>query len=252
MRRALIAFSIFLVSLSTAAAAADATPPDQLVRQVTERVLALIKANRDEYARDHKKLFTAVDTEVLPYFDFGVMSRSVLALNWRRASDEQRERFVKEFRELLVRTYATALLKYTNEEVRYLPVFAKPEDKQILVRTEVVQGGGGANIPLHYSFYRANDSWKVYDVSIEGGDGVGHVEVREHGDADALGIAEDLAPGRHQRHPEIGGFVHERGIAGALQRVAHFLGDRAESLHQHFEHDGMGLHDVLLASVSTP
>jgi len=168
MRRALIAFSIFLVSLSTAAAAADATPPDQLVRQVTERVLALIKANRDEYARDHKKLFTAVDTEVLPYFDFGVMSRSVLALNWRRASDEQRERFVKEFRELLVRTYATALLKYTNEEVRYLPVFAKPEDKQILVRTEVVQGGGGANIPLHYSFYRANDSWKVYDVSIEG------------------------------------------------------------------------------------
>jgi len=168
MRRALIAFSIFLASLSTAAAAADATPPDQLVRQVTERVLALIKANRDEYARDHKKLFTAVDTEVLPYFDFGVMSRSVLALNWRRASDEQRERFVKEFRELLVRTYATALLKYTNEEVRYLPVFAKPEDKQILVRTEVVQGGGGANIPLHYSFYRANDSWKVYDVSIEG------------------------------------------------------------------------------------
>ena len=168
MRRALIAFSIFLVSLSTAAAVADATPPDQLVRQVTERVLALIKANRDEYARDHKKLFTAVDTEVLPYFDFGVMSRSVLALNWRRASDEQRERFVKEFRELLVRTYATALLKYTNEEVRYLPVFAKPEDKQILVRTEVVQGGGGANIPLHYSFYRANDSWKVYDVSIEG------------------------------------------------------------------------------------
>jgi len=168
MRRALIAFSIFLASLSTAAAVADATPPDQLVRQVTERVLALIKANRDEYARDHKKLFTAVDTEVLPYFDFGVMSRSVLALNWRRASDEQRERFVKEFRELLVRTYATALLKYTNEEVRYLPVFAKPEDKQILVRTEVVQGGGGANIPLHYSFYRANDSWKVYDVSIEG------------------------------------------------------------------------------------
>jgi phospholipid transport system substrate-binding protein len=96
------------------------------------------------------------------------MARSVLALNWRRASDEQRERFVGEFRELLVRTYATALLKYTNEEIRYLPVFAKPQDKQVLIRTEVVQGGGGANIPLHYSFYRSDSSWKVYDVSIEG------------------------------------------------------------------------------------
>jgi phospholipid transport system substrate-binding protein len=166
MRRVVIALSMLVVSL--AAPAADATPPDQLVRQVTDRVLSLIKANRDEYARDHEKLFAAVDKEVLRYFDFKVMSRSVLALNWRRASDDQRERFVKEFRELLVRTYATALLKYNDEKVRYLPVFAKPDDKQVLVRTEIIPSGGGPNIPLHYSFYRSTDGWKVYDVSIEG------------------------------------------------------------------------------------
>jgi len=166
MRRTLIAFSIFVVSLT--AAAADATPPDQLVRQVTDRVLAMIKAHRDEYARDHKKLFAAVDTEVLPYFDFRVMSQQVLALNWRRASDEQRERFVGEFRELLVRTYATALLKYTDQEIRFLPYFAKPEDKQVLVRTEVVQGGGAPNVALNYSFFHGKNGWKIYDVSIEG------------------------------------------------------------------------------------
>lgn len=166
MRRLLIAFSLTAVSLM--ASAADVTPPDKLVQQVTDRVLSMIKANRDEYTRDHEKLFAAVDTEVLPYFDFKVMSRSVLALNWRRASEEQRERFVKEFRELLVRTYATALLKYNDEKLRYLPVFAKPDDKQVLVRTEIVPSGGGANIPLHYSFYRSKDGWKVYDVSIEG------------------------------------------------------------------------------------
>lgn len=166
MRRVLVVFSIVLFALG--AAAADVTPPEQLVRQVTDRVIALIKAHRDEYARDHEKLFAAVDTEVLPYFDFRVMSRSVLALNWRRASDAQRDRFVKEFRELLVRTYATALLKYNDEKIRYLPVFAKPDDKQVLVRTEIIPSGGGQNIPLNYSFYRSADGWKVYDVSIEG------------------------------------------------------------------------------------
>jgi phospholipid transport system substrate-binding protein len=166
MRRTLIVFAIFLMSLG--AAAADVTPPEKLVRQVTDHVIEMIKAHRDEYARDHEKLFAAVDKEVLPYFDFKVMSRSVLAVTWRRASDEQRERFVKEFRELLVRTYATALLKYNDEKVRYLPVFSKPDDKQVLVRTEIIPSGGGPNIPLHYSFYHSKDGWKVYDVSIEG------------------------------------------------------------------------------------
>ena len=166
MRRALVIVLIAFCPFS--ATAADVTPPDQLVHQVADRILALIKANRDAYAADHSKLYAMVDREVLPYFDFRVMSRSVLGRYWRQASDAQRDRFVKEFRELLVRTYATALLKYTNEEIRYLPMFAKPEDKTVLVRTEVVQGGGGSNIPLHYSFYRGNDGWKVYDVSIEG------------------------------------------------------------------------------------
>lgn len=165
MRRVMIAFLMAMVSLT---ATADVTPPDQLVHDVTDRVLAMIKAHRDEYAKDHEKLFAAVDKEVLPYFDFKVMSRSVLALNWRRASDAQRVSFVKEFRELLVRTYATALLKYNDEKVKYLPVFAKPGDKQVLVRTEIIPSGGGANIPLHYSFYRSKEGWKVYDVSIEG------------------------------------------------------------------------------------
>ena len=165
MRRFLIGLSIFLISFS---ATANVTPPDKLVQQVTDRVIELIKKNKDEYARDHEKLFAAVDKEVLPYFDFKVMSRSVLALSWRRANDDQRERFVNEFRELLVRTYATALLKYNDEKVKYLPVFAKPDDKQVLVRTEIIPSGGGPNIPLNYSFYLSKEGWKVYDVSIEG------------------------------------------------------------------------------------
>jgi phospholipid transport system substrate-binding protein len=166
MRRALIVFSVVLFAFG--AAAADVTPPEQLVRQVTDRVIAMIKAHRDEYARDHEKLFAAVDTEVLPYFDFRVMSRSVLGRYWHGANDQQRQRFIKEFRELLVRTYATALLKYNDEKIRYLPVFAKPEDKQVLVRTQIIPSGGGQSIPLNYSFYRSADGWKVYDVSIEG------------------------------------------------------------------------------------
>lgn len=168
MKRALILLVSWWLPLAAALAQDAAASPDELTRKVTDRIIELIKANRQEYARDHQKLFAMVDREVLPHFDFRVMSRSVLGRYWRQASEAQRERFVHEFRDLLVRTYATALLKYNDEEIRYLPFRAQPEDKTVLVRTEVVQGGGGENVPINYSFYRSNEGWKVYDVSVAG------------------------------------------------------------------------------------
>lgn len=162
----LAGFFIVLFCLAGTAAAQESTP-DQLVKTQTERILELIRANRDEYKRDTKKLYAMVDKEVLPYFDFRAMSRSVLGRNWNNATEEQRERFVKEFRDLLVRTYATALLKYNNEEIRYLPFRMSPGDRTAVVRTEVLQSGGGPNIPIHYSFFKSKDGWKVYDVAIE-------------------------------------------------------------------------------------
>jgi phospholipid transport system substrate-binding protein len=167
MKRALIVFCSFWL-VSSAAFAANDTPPDELVKQVSGRIIKLIKENRALYERDHQKLYEMVDKEVLPYFDFRVMSRAVLGRYWREATEEQRERFVKEFRQLLVRTYATALLKYNNEEIRVLPFRANPDDKQVVVRTEVIQSGGGQPVPINYSFYRSNEGWKVYDVSVGG------------------------------------------------------------------------------------
>jgi len=149
------------------AVAAQTTSPDELVEKVTQRIIELIQENRAAYAADHSKLYAMVDKEVLPYFDFRVMSRAVLGRYWRQASEAQRNRFVEEFRELLVRTYATALLKYNDEEIRMLPFRASPEDKQVLVRTEIVQPSG-PNIPMNFSFYRSASGWKVYDIAIEG------------------------------------------------------------------------------------
>lgn len=166
MKRALMVFCGLW--LSFAALAVGDTPPDVLVKQVSGRIIKLIKENRELYERDHQKLYEMVDKEVLPYFDFRVMSRAVLGRYWREASEEQRERFVKEFRSLLVRTYATALLKYNNEEIRVLPFRANPDDKQVVVRTEVIQSGGGQPVPINYSFYRSKDGWKVYDVAVGG------------------------------------------------------------------------------------
>jgi phospholipid transport system substrate-binding protein len=149
-------------------AAAEAAPPDRLVRDNTEKIIALIKTNRDAYTRDNKKLYAMVHEVVLPHFDFRKMAQLVLGVNWRQASDDQRARFAGEFRDLLVRTYATVLLKYNNEEVVYLPYKPAAGEKTSTVKVEIKLGGSAPPVPIHYDFYLTDTAWKVYDVVIDG------------------------------------------------------------------------------------
>ncbi len=171
MKRLSIAVCGVLLLLSVVASAGnpESAAPDQMVHQTTDAMLARIRADRAAYAKDPTKLYKMAEEMVLPHFDFVRMSQWVLGLNWRKATPEQRGRFVAQFRDLLVRTYSTALLNYTDQSIIYRPLSIKPTDDDVLVRTEVKQNGGAPNIPINYSFYKNKEgAWKVYDVSIDG------------------------------------------------------------------------------------
>ncbi len=141
--------------------------PQQLVRDTSSRMLAAMRAEQDSIAQDPARLYVLVEEIVLPNFDFRRMSQWVLGKNWRAATAQQRELFVGEFRQLLVRTYGTALLEYADEELVYLPFTETTDAKSVTVRTEIDQPGVGV-IPINYSMYRSNAGWKVYDISISG------------------------------------------------------------------------------------
>ncbi|WP_372523177.1 phospholipid-binding protein MlaC [Sulfuricaulis sp.] len=159
--------SLLLMVFALSVLAAEVAP-DLLAREVTDKIVVLLKANKNVYTKDHKKLYAMVDEHVLPNFDFRAMSRTVLGRYWRTASEEQRTRFTAEFRDLLVRTYATALLKYNDEKIIYLPFKLAPGDRTAAVKSEVRRTDGGPPIAINYSFYRTDAGWKVYDVTIEG------------------------------------------------------------------------------------
>jgi len=158
-----------LLCVATVSVSAHAeTMPDQTAREVTDKIIALIKANRDTYAKDYKKLYAMVDTNLLPHFDFRKVAQQVVGPTWRQASEEQRVRFTAEFRELMVRTYGTALLKYTDEEIVYLPLKIVPGDRTTVVRSQIKRSGGAPPIAINYSFIKQDAGWKVYDMAIEG------------------------------------------------------------------------------------
>jgi len=155
-----IASSLLLMVFVLSVFAAEVTP-DQLSREVTDKIVVLLKANKNVYTKDHKKLYAMVDEHVLPNFDFRAMSRTVLGRYWRTASEEQRTRFTAEFRDLLVRTYATALLKYNDEKIVYLAFRLNPDDRTTTVKSEVRRTDGGPPIAINYSFYRTDGELRI-------------------------------------------------------------------------------------------
>lgn len=146
---------------------ADSLPPDVMVKNTANEVLEIIKSDKDIENGDMNKIGKLVEAKIATKFDFDRMSRSVLGRKWNVASKEDKDKFISEFSALLIRTYSSALSKYRNQAIEYKPLRAEPGDNEVKVRTQIVQSGSPA-IPLDYSTEKIEDTWKVYDVSIDG------------------------------------------------------------------------------------
>lgn len=159
--------------LALAAAACLSLPvlaqqaPNDLVQQVTEEVLEVIRKDREIQNGGTTKVIDLVDQKVLPHFNFLRMTAFAVGRDWRRATPQQQQQLAGEFKILLVRTYANALTGYRNQKVVYKPFRMKPEETDVLVRTEVQQPGNKP-IQLDYSLELRDGSWKVYDVTVAG------------------------------------------------------------------------------------
>lgn len=156
-----------IMLLSFAGLVLAETAPDVMVKTTADEVLAVLRKDKDIQAGDQRKVYALAEEKILPHFDFERMSRMVLGKYWSKASKEQQDAFVQEFRSLLVRTYSSALSKYRNQTIEYKPLRSQPGDTDVTVKTQIVQPGGQP-IPIDYSLAKGPDAWMVYDVVIEG------------------------------------------------------------------------------------
>jgi len=155
--------SASLLSINVAHAEVTA---DELVKQTADDVLATIKNDKEIQAGNQQKIFALAEEKILPNFDFDRVCRMVLGKNWKTATPEQQAAFQKEFRSLLLRTYATALGKYRNQVIEYKPLRAEPDAKNVSVKTQILQPGGQP-IAVDYSLVKVDGGWRVYDIVIE-------------------------------------------------------------------------------------
>ena len=163
MKKLLLGLSLLCLSVTGYAIES----PDELVKRTAEDVLTSVKSDADIQAGDQAKIFALAEEKILPNFNFDKVSRLVLGKNWTKATPEQKTAFQNEFKTLLIRTYATALSKYKNQTIEYKPLRMAEGAATASVKTAILQPGGQP-IAVDYSLEKKVDTWKVYDIVIEG------------------------------------------------------------------------------------
>jgi phospholipid transport system substrate-binding protein len=143
-----------------------ATGPEQLIRETSDKVLDEIRTNSERYKSDPQGVYDLVNAVVLPHFDFSAMTDLALGRYKDDVDEQQRPEIVNEFRLLLVRTYSSALLEYTDQVLVYLPMEGSEAEGEVTVRTEIEQAGGFP-IPINYLLRNGDDGWKVLDISVD-------------------------------------------------------------------------------------
>src|SRR5699024_6629409 len=127
-----------------------------------ETLLQAMDGRRDELRANPQQLYALVNRVLVPLVDLNYMSQLVLGRYWRTATPEQRERFKKAFKTMLIRTYGNALLGFTKDRIEFQPVRAPKDADKITFRAMVITDSGD-KVPVSLEMHLVDNQWKVYD-----------------------------------------------------------------------------------------
>ena len=164
IRRRFVAFLFAFVALS--AFAQNNLTPEQLVRKITDDVMAAVKQDKSLAAGDREKALALAEQKVLPHIDFREAARLAVGRSWNSARPAQQERITKEFRAMLVRIYSNAIDAYRGQTMRVFPVRMEPGATEATVRNQYLSPGRPP-VPVEYAMHKTPEGWKIYDITVE-------------------------------------------------------------------------------------
>lgn len=156
-----------LALIIAAAAAAQQQTPHELVRETSAEVMRVLREQNEQVRNDPQFVRGKIDEIIFPLVDLEAMGKLILGRYWLTATPEQRERFIAEFRNMLVRTYTGSVAEYADTEINVLPPRGPGDIEPVTVYTEIAPEQGKP-VPVSFKFRMVDGGWKAYDLVIEG------------------------------------------------------------------------------------
>lgn len=170
LRKTVYVYTLVIIMLCFApwiVSAEDKSPHD-IIEQTSAEVLTALKNDSSEIKNNPNKINELVDEIILPICDLERMGKYILAKHWKTATDEQRDAFVTEFKQMLIRNYGKHLAEYSNATVTVMPDKLTEEKLYQTVSTKLDTRIGSKPFQVDYVFRVTEDSSKVVDVRVEG------------------------------------------------------------------------------------
>ncbi len=155
-------FLLLVLGGSVQSMAGEAT---EQIKQTTDKLIAVLTdpaLKEPARAQERRKLIRKTVDE---RFDWEEMARRSLARYWAQRTEKEKVEFVSLFSDLLERTYMDKVEDYSGEQVIY-------EEERVdgdygIVRVKILTKRA-TEISAEYRVKRKEDTWSIYDVSIEG------------------------------------------------------------------------------------
>jgi len=156
----------FLLSTMTlVATAAQDHPAQTMVVDTTTQLIDVLKTQGDRIKSDKAFLDEQINKFVVPYVDFGTMTKLAVGKSWKKADAQQRVDLVTEFKALLLNTYTNALTEYSGESINFEDFKPERRDDRAVVRSTFKQSSG-STIPVLYKL-RDKEGWLIYDIEVD-------------------------------------------------------------------------------------
>jgi len=175
-RPLILTFVLMTTMLLNNSASANSASPLDVLKNASDNMFTELNANRQKLSNNPAAVQKVIEQILLPHIDIITASKWVLGKHWRAANKDQKLKFIRQFRNLLLRFYSTALAEYLADKegekldpgmIKFKRLRASPEDTEVTVRSDVIPTNGKP-IPVNYHMHLTQKGWKVYDVSVEG------------------------------------------------------------------------------------
>ncbi|MEE9494315.1 MAG: ABC transporter substrate-binding protein [Gammaproteobacteria bacterium] len=171
--KAFLGFFLAILSLSVAAKEMNNDDPQQLFTDATRQLILELKKNSSQIKKNKSIAYNISDRLIVPYLDFQKITQLVVGKHWRRASNEQKAKLTEEIRQMLIRSYVTAMTTYADQiveqgdNIKYKPSRYKTGDRKATIDT-TIQLLDGKTADVNYKLYNSKQGWKIYDIRVAG------------------------------------------------------------------------------------
>jgi len=159
---ATLAIALLAPGLTPTRVQADTGNSPMVVAQTMVNSALQVLANKSTTVQQRRRqLRQVVENE----FDFTEMSRSALGYHWRSLTPDQRAQFTELFTAFIEDAYLSKIQDYSGERVQFDGQTPLGQG-YMQINTDIIQPGKNP-ITVNYLLLQKNDTWKIYDVTVD-------------------------------------------------------------------------------------